>query len=94
VTSDERRNSDPKVIRVALLVTGHTRPKDLSRRLDTAFEDEADVLQFVVVVYGWPEGSDPTMSSLMEALVEDTAERLTDPATADEQGEGSGEYDH
>jgi hypothetical protein len=89
----ERSESDPKVVRVAMLVTGGTRPKELSTRLDLAFEDDADVLQFVVEGYGWPEGHEPSESSLIDALVNDTAERLKDPASADERDEESDKSD-
>jgi hypothetical protein len=43
---------------VAVLVTADTRPKDLSRVLDEAFEDWDAVLQFVVEGYGWPDDAD------------------------------------
>ena len=69
---------DTYVIKAAVLVTGDTRPKDLSRLLDIAFEDRDNILQFVVEGYGWPDGADPTETLLWEALVNDTAERLED----------------
>jgi len=40
--SEARSENDLKVIRVAVLVTGSTKPKDLSRTLDSAFENDPD----------------------------------------------------
>ena len=76
-----------KIIRVAVLVTAHTRPKDLSRLLDLAFQEDpsgdvddprAGILQFVVEGHGWPTDGDPTERSLWDALLDDTADRLTE----------------
>ena len=44
--------TETKVVQVAVLVTERTRPKDLSDLLDFAFEDDDDVLQFVVEGHG------------------------------------------
>lgn len=62
--------SEVYVIKVAVLVTADTRPKDLSRWLDGAFEDVDEVLQFVVEGYGWDEGQEPTEEWLMAGVIE------------------------
>jgi hypothetical protein len=49
--------SETRVIKIAVLVTADTRPKDLSRVLDVAFEDMDEVLQFTVEGYGWSEAA-------------------------------------
>jgi len=63
---------------VAVLVTGDIRPKDLNRLLEDAFEDCDGVLQFVVEGHGWTEAADATEAALMDALVIDTAPRLSE----------------
>jgi hypothetical protein len=70
-----RRMSETRVIKVAVLVTAETRPKDISRALDATFEEWPEVLQFVVEGYGW-DGSDAgaTEEALMAATVEATVE--------------------
>ena len=42
-----------RFMKVAVLVAAKTRPKDLSRVLDEAFEGWDEVLEFVVEGYGW-----------------------------------------
>ena len=59
-----------RVIKAAILVPADTRPKDLSRALDIAFEDVDEVLQFVVEGYGWEEDGDATDAALMANLVD------------------------
>ena len=49
---------ETEVIKVAVLVTADTRPKDLSRVLDVAFEGEDNVHRVLVEGYGWPKGDD------------------------------------
>jgi hypothetical protein len=72
-----------KVIRVAVLVTADTRLKVLSRLLDDAFEYYPEILQFAVEGYGWPGDGDPTEESLVNALLDRTADRLLeDPGRA------------
>ena len=74
-----------KVIRVAVLVTAGTRPKDLSAVLDAAFKYDPEILQFAVEGHGWPGDGDPTEGSLWDALVDDTASRLLeDPDEPDD----------
>lgn len=46
--SGDREAANSRVIKVAVLATADTRPKDLSRVLDVAFEDWDAVLQFTV----------------------------------------------
>jgi hypothetical protein len=65
------------VTKVAVLTPADIRPKDLSRLLDVAFEDCDEVLQFVVEGYGCSDCSDVTEADLMAALIDYTAERLT-----------------
>jgi hypothetical protein len=59
--------TDIRVINVGVLVTADTRPKDLSRVLDQAFEDRDEVLQFVVEGYGWDSPGDKAISRYMNA---------------------------
>jgi hypothetical protein len=42
-----------RFIKVAVLVTAKTRPKDLSQVLDEAFQSCDEVLEFVVEGHGW-----------------------------------------
>ena len=65
-----------KVIRVAVLVTAGTWPKDLSAVYDAAFKYNQGILQVAVEGHGWPGDGDPTEGSLWDALVDDTASRL------------------
>lgn len=51
--------TDTRVLKVAVRVATDTRPKDLSRVLDTAFEDWDDVVQFTVEGYGWDGEQEP-----------------------------------
>jgi hypothetical protein len=51
--------TDTRVLRVVVLVATETRPKDLSRVLDAAFEDWDDVVQFAVEGYGWDGEQEP-----------------------------------
>ena len=72
-----------KVIRVAVLVTADTRLKVLSRVLDDAFEYHPGILQFAIEGHGWPGDGDPTEESLVNALLDRTADRLPeDPGRA------------
>jgi hypothetical protein len=59
-----------RVIKAAILVTADTRPKDISRVLDEAFEDVDEVLQFVVEGYGWEQDGDATDAALMANLID------------------------
>jgi len=74
--SSEVQPHNTRVIKTAVLVTGETRPKDLSNLLDWAFEDCDAVLQFVVEGCGWTDAADATEAALMDMLVTATAERL------------------
>ena len=72
---------NPKVIRVAVLVTADTRLKVLSRVLDDAFEYHPEVLGFAVEGYGWPGDGDSTEESLWDTLVDRTAEAVRGSGT-------------
>jgi hypothetical protein len=54
-----KTSTDTRVLRVEIEVTTETRPKDLSRVLDAAFEDWDDVVQFAVEGYGWDGEQEP-----------------------------------
>ena len=62
-----------RVIKVAILATADTRPKDISRALDEAFEDRDEVLQFTVEGHGVDGIEEATEETLMDAFVPDTA---------------------
>ncbi len=47
-TTTEHVGIGEHVIKVAVLVTADTRPKDLSNVLDLAFEDQDEILQFTI----------------------------------------------
>jgi hypothetical protein len=59
-----------RVIKAAILVTANTRPKDISRCLDEAFEDWDEVLQFVVEGAGWEKDEDATHAALTANLAD------------------------
>ena len=65
---------DPHVVRVAVLVTADTRPKHLSWVLDKAFEDEPEILQFVVTGTAGLTVATRPEASLWEALISDIAD--------------------
>jgi hypothetical protein len=72
-----------KVIRVAVLVTERTRPKDLSTVIDSAFKYDPEILQFAVE--GWPEGvdfADYSEAALWKALVDGAAKGLVGQTAA------------
>jgi hypothetical protein len=67
--------SEVRVLRVAVLVTADTRPKELSEWLDSAFYGVEEVLQFAVEGHGWDENEDPTEESLLASLVDGEFDR-------------------
>jgi hypothetical protein len=55
----------PRLIKVAVLVPADTKPKDLGRVLDLAFEDRDEVLEFSVEGHGTYDVNDPTTYELL-----------------------------
>jgi hypothetical protein len=78
--------SETKVLNVAVLVRADTRPKDLSRLLDVAFEGCDAVLQFVVEGHGWAVDTDGTEAALMRSLVENAVSDLENPPNGHDLG--------
>jgi hypothetical protein len=67
--------SEVRMLKVAVLVTADTRPKELSELLEFAFYGVDEVLQFAVEGHGWDENEDPTEESLLAALVDGEVDR-------------------
>ena len=74
------------MIRVAVLVTAGTRPKDLSAVLDAAIKYDPEILQFAVEGHGWPGDGDPPRKgrSGMRSSTTPASRLLEDPDEPDD----------